>query len=201
MLISPSDLLAILEHYRYWIIFPIAIFEGPIIIILSGFLVNLGYLNGTVAYIVVVTADIIGDSIYYLIGKYWRQSSWIKKMGKFVGYDEKSEEFLEAHFKKHKVKTFMIGKVTHGLGGTIQIASGIAKVSYLEFVWLSLLGTMPKALLLLILGYFLGTYYERINSYLHYISIFTIGIVVIAMFFVVSNKLKKGLLKKEKDEV
>jgi membrane protein DedA with SNARE-associated domain len=197
MLISPEELLVILEQYRYWIIFPIAIFEGPIIIVISGFLVSLGYLNGIVVYCVVLVADIIGDSIYYSIGKYWGKSTWIKKVGKFVGYNEESEKFLEEHFKKHKVKTFLIGKVTHGLGGSIQIASGIAKVRYLEFFWLSILGTAPKALALLLLGFFVGSYYETINNYLQNIALFTISSVLIILFFIFSKKIKKGLLKKK----
>lgn len=196
MLWSPSELLLILEHYRYWIIFPIAIFEGPIISIISGFLVKLGYLNGLIVYFALVFADLIGDSLYYSIGRFWRKSTWIKKIGRFVGYDENSEKYLEEHFKKHKIKTFMIGKVTHGLGGTVQIASGIAKVKYREFLWLSLVGTAPKALLLVIIGYYVGTYYERINSYLHLLAIFTFGSVFLVVFFIVSKKLKNNLTKK-----
>lgn len=197
MLASPTELIAILEQYKYWIIFPIAIFEGPIIIIISGFLVSLGYLNGVIAYVVVVIADLIGDSLYYSIGKYWGRSAFIKKIGKFVGYDESSEKFLEDHFEKHKVKTFLIGKVTHGLGGSVQIASGIAKVSYGEFLWLSLVGTVPKALALIFIGYFLGSYYDRINGYLQNIAVVTIGMVVIVIFFAISRKLKRNLLEKK----
>jgi membrane protein DedA with SNARE-associated domain len=197
MLISPSELLAILEHYRYWIIFPIAIFEGPIIIIISGFLVSLGYLNGAIAYLVVITADIIGDSLYYSLGRFWGKSKFIKKIGKYIGYDESSEKFIEEHFKKHKVKTFLIGKVSHGLGGTIQVASGIAKVTYNEFFWLSLLGTAPKALGLLVLGYYLGSYYERINGYLHNIALISFSIFIIILIFVVSNKIKNNFLNKK----
>ncbi len=195
MLISPSELLAILEHYRYWIIFPIAIFEGPIIIIISGFLVSLGYLNGVIAYAVVVTADIIGDSLYYSLGRFWGKSHFIKKVGKYIGYDESSEKFIEEHFRKHKIKTFLIGKVSHGLGGTIQVASGIAKVTYKEFVWLSLLGTAPKALGLLVLGYYLGSYYEQINGYLHNIALISFGVFVLILMYVISKKIKNNFLK------
>ena len=196
MLVSPSELLAILEQYKYWIIFPVAVFEGPIIIVISGFLVYLGHLNGLVAYAVVVTADIIGDSCYYLIGRYWRKAIWVKKLGKFVGYDEKSEALIEEHFRKHKIKTFMIGKVTHGIGGSIQIASGIAKVSYKEFLWLSLIGTIPKALALILLGYYAGSYYERINDYMQNIAFVTISIVLILIVFFLSNRIKNNFLKK-----
>lgn len=197
MFASPAELLSILEQYKYWIIFPIAVFEGPIIIIISGFLVSLGYLNGWIAYVVVIIADMIGDSIYYSIGRFWGKSKFIKKIGKYIGYDEGSEKYIEDHFKRHKVKTFMIGKVTHGLGGTIQVASGIAKVTYKEFFWLSLIGTAPKALGLLILGYYLGSYYERINNYLQNIALVSVTVLILVLLWVISNKLKKDFLNKK----
>src|SRR6185295_20205952 len=81
MFISPSDVLGILEHYKYLVIFPIAVIEGPIIIVISGFLVYMGFLNVYVAYVVLVVADTIGDSLYYLVGKYWGRSAWIMKIG------------------------------------------------------------------------------------------------------------------------
>lgn len=199
MIISPAELLFILENYRYWIIFPIAIFEGPIIIIISGFLIHLGVLNGYIAYLILVVADLIGDSLYYSIGKYWKKTKWIKKVGRFVGYDEKSDEFLEEHFKKHKVKTFLIGKISHGLGGTIQIASGIAGVRYYEFFGLSLLGTIPKVFALILVGFYLGSYYERINGYLQNMAFIIIGSVSIVMFFVISKKLKRNFYNKNEE--
>lgn len=197
MLISPPELLAILEQYRYWIIFPIAIIEGPIIIIISGFLVSLGYLNGSITYFVVLVADIIGDSMYYSLGRFWGKSKWIKKIGKYIGYDENSEKYIEEHFKKHKLKTFLIAKISHGLGGTIQVAGGIAKVPYTEFLGYSLLGTAPKALGLLVLGYYLGSYYERINSYLHNVALITFSVFLIVVFYIVSNKVKENFLKRK----
>ena len=94
MFISPPEILSLLEHYKYLVIFPIAIFEGPIIIIITGFLVYLGVLNVFIAYAMLVIADSLGDSLYYCIGKYWGKSRFIRKVGRYIGYDEKSEEYL-----------------------------------------------------------------------------------------------------------
>lgn len=197
MFISPTDVLNILEHYKYAIIFPIAIFEGPIIIVITGFLANLGILNVFVAYCVVVVADIIGDSLYYSIGRFGGRSTWLKKYGHFFGYSENSEKFLENHFKKHKVKTFLIAKVTHGLGGTVQIVSGIARVTYVEFLLLSLLGTIPKTLVLFVLGFYVGQSYVKIDNYLHYIAFFTLGgVILVVLYFVVLKKITRNYLNK-----
>ncbi|MEQ1561439.1 MAG: VTT domain-containing protein [Nitrospira sp.] len=201
MVISPQEALSVLEHYRYWIIFPIAVFEGPIIIIISGFLVSLGILNGFIAYAILLVADMIGDSMYYCIGRYGSKTKWFKKLGKFVGYNENGEKYLENHFRTHKVKTFLIAKISHGLGGSVQVASGIAGVSYKEFFWLSLLGTAPKTLFLLFVGIYMGSYYERIDGYLHYIAVFVISIVVVIALAVISKKIAKKALAKDDVDV
>ena len=186
MFISPSEAMIILEHYKYWLIFPIAVFEGPIIIIISGFLVSLGYLNVIVAYVVLVVADMIGDSLYYLLGKSWRKSLRVKKYTKFLGYDEKSEAFLEEHFRKHK-----------GVGGAVQISSGIANVSYFDFIWFSFVGTSIKVFALMIVGYYLGSSYIKIDSVLDRVALVVVSISFLLIAYVFINKYAKNKLGKK----
>ena len=197
MLISPTEALHLLIYYKYLLIFPIAVVEGPIIIIISGLLVSLGLLSAPVAYIVLVVADSTGDSLYYLIGKYWKSSPRIKKYASFLGYNEKSEEFLENHFKKHKIKTFLIAKVSHGIGGSIQIASGIAGVKYREFLPVSLLGTIPKTLALMTIGFYIGESYEKIDGYLRHIALSVIILAIVLLLYFTSNKITKGFFKRK----
>lgn len=196
MFISLSDIVTILEEYTYWLIFPLAIFEGPIIIIIAGFLAYLGTLNFFIAYTVVTAADILGDCLYYSIGRFWRSSTRIKKIGYFLGYSDKSEEFLENHFKKHKMKTFLVAKFAHGVGATVQIASGIAKVNFAEFVGYSILGTIPKVLILFTFGFYAGQSYAKIDGYLGYIAVTTLAVSILAiLYFVVGKKLKNSIMK------
>lgn len=197
MFISLSDVITILEEHTYWLIFPLAVIEGPIIIIVAGFLAYLGTLNFFIAYTVVTIADILGDFLYYSIGRFWRSSTRIKKIGYFLGYDDKSEEFLENHFRRHKMKTFFVAKFAHGVGGTIQIASGIAKVNWLEFLWYSVLGTVPKVLILFTIGFYVGQSYAKIDGYLGYIAVTTVTIMVLfILYFVVGKKLKNYIVQK-----
>ncbi|MEQ1499947.1 MAG: VTT domain-containing protein [Parcubacteria group bacterium] len=195
MLLSPGEILSALSYYKYWIIFPIAIFEGPIICVISGFLVSMGSLNGFVVYMMLVLADTLGDLMYYSIGRFWRHSDWLKKHANFFGYSEKSEEYLQNHFSKHKAKTFLLAKISHGLGSSVQIASGIAKVNYKEFLLWSVVGTVPKVLVLLILGYYVGSSYENIDNYLQFMALLAVGTVcLLVMYFVLSKHLKKYLI-------
>jgi len=196
-----SEILVLLEHYKYILIFPITVVEGPIITIISGLLVSMGYLNGIIAFIVLVLGDLAGDVLYYFVGRFGGRSRWIKKIGGFIGYNEGSEKFLEAHFKKHKVKTFFLGKLAHGVGTTVLVAAGIARVSIWEFIWYNTLGTIPKTLILILIGYYAGDSYLKIDKYLNSIALVTgIIVVVLIVFYIFLNKFAKDYFSgKQKD--
>lgn len=198
MFLSPSDALAVLEHYHYWLIFPIAIFEGPIIIVISGFLVSLKILNPFVAYAILVLGDTVGDTLYYLVGRFWFRGGWVKKVGRFLGYAEEDEDFLESHFRRHKIKTFILAKMSHGIGGSVQVASGIARFPYFEFIYLNLMGTIPKTLILMTLGFYLGASYNKIDSYLDYIAVGVISVFVIVFLSIFSKIIVKNYFGKNK---
>ena len=171
------------------------ILEGPIITVLSGFLVYLGFLNIFIVYPLLVVGDLIGDSIYYGIGRYCSKFSWVSRLENFLKYDEKEEEFLKKHFKKHTVKTLLIAKITHGLGIPVQITAGIANVNFFEYISIETVGTMVKTLVLLVIGFYLGGSYLKINNYFQFFSLITIAAGGFLIFYLVLNKYLKNYFK------
>lgn len=194
MFLSPQEALAILEHYKYLVIFPITVFEGPIITVIGGFLVYLKILNGFVAYFLLVFGDWVGDILHYVLGRYFSNSVWFKKTAKYFGYDERREKIVEKHFRNHPRKTVLLAKVSHGAGGFVQIVAGMAKMDFWQFMKYSLLGTAPKTLLLFVLGYYLGNSYQMIDHYMNRIAfvIFFILIMVV-IYFVIKRFVKKAV--------
>ncbi len=197
MLISTASILLILEKYKYIVIFPIAVIEGPIIIVISGFLVYLGYLNFVIAYIFLVVGDLVGDSMYYGIGKYLHSSPWMQKVARHFGYNENSAKVIENHFKNHTIKTLILAKVSHGLGIPVQITAGIAKLNFSKYITIETAGTLVKTLGLMILGYYVGGSYVKINSYLHNISYIALGLgLATILTFILRKHIKQYLDKK-----
>jgi len=178
--ILPDDLVAFLGTYKYLVIFPVVVVEGPIITVVSGFLAKLGVLNGFLAYTILLLGDIIGDCLFYTIGKYSRTISWAKKVTNFLGYDEQKEKFLQNHFERHTYKTFLLAKFSNSLGSSVQVAAGMSSFSFKRFFTANMLGAIPKTLILFLIGYYLGESYVQINEYLN--SFALIGI-LIAIFF------------------
>ena len=197
MFISPQEGLVILEHYRYLVIFPVMVLEGPIITVISGFLVYLGLLNVFFTYFLLVVGDLLGDVLHYVVGKYGIRSKRLKHITYFLGYDEVKEKLIEEHFDKHLGKTIILAKISHGVGGIVQIVAGVARVDFFKFLWFSFLGTLPKTLILLLLGYYLGNSYLKIDTYFDRIALFTFSFVFFGLLYLVSRKLVRNFLNKK----
>lgn len=169
---------SLLIGYRYFILVPIAILEGPIITIITGFLTSLGYFNFFIAYVVIVASDLIGDIAYYLLG-YYGGKKFIRRYSTFLRITPERIEQLEKHFEKHTPRTLFIGKLLHGFGAVVLLAAGVAKVPFKHYVWYSLMPTLPKSLILLLIGFYFGKAYVRIDGYLSYISLGTLIVLVL----------------------
>ena len=191
-LISTGKIASLLISYRYAIFFPITIVEGPIATLIAGFLVSLGYFNIFAVYGVAVVGDLVGDMIYYVIGSAGGEQ--ILKRGRFLGIKTEQLTKLQEHFKAHAGKTLLFGKWTHAVGGAILLAGGIARMSFKKFIWFNFLGTLPKALVFLIIGYYFGQAYQQIDKYFGYatLSIF-LAIVLAAAIYFFAKRMRQSL--------
>lgn len=164
--------------YKYLLLFPIAVVEGPIITIIAGFLVTLGIFDLTTTYIVVVIADIVGDILYYVIGKKGGRRL-IDLYGHYFSITEAKLERAEQQYAKHTKKTLIFGKLTHAFGMVILITAGVVKLNFWEYITINTIVTFFKAAALVAIGYYFGQAYERIDHYLdNSVLIGTITLVV-----------------------
>jgi membrane protein DedA with SNARE-associated domain len=180
MVFSIEHLQALLLSYKYVLLLPIAIFEGPIVTLLAGFLAAGGYLDFWVAYTVVLVGDEIGDMLHYALG-YFGGVKFIKKFGKYIGVNDKEIQTVNALFKKRGKLTILLSKVLHGVGGVIQIVAGAVKMSFEEFFYYTFAGTLVKTYLLISVGYYFGRQITQIDSYVHTFGVVSVGIFLVSI--------------------
>ena len=175
-----SNILHLLILFGYPLIFIITIVEGPIITIIGAFLASLGYLNIFVVYAVVVYADMVGDIFWYSLGYFGRQH-FLDRFGHFIGITPEKIQNLERYFDSHAGKTLLIAKITHAVGLPFIIAAGAAHVRFKTFFWYNLLATIPKSLIFVLIGYYLGRSYAKINIVLSNATFIAIFIIVLSV--------------------
>lgn len=172
---STTQILELLNHYSYWILFPLIVVEGPITTIIAGFLVSVGFMVFIPAYLIIVIADLVGDVLYYTVGRYFLTSGVIKFLN-FLDVDMKKINKAENVMKRNIGKILFFGKLSHAIGGPILVAAGALRVPIGDFVWFNFWATLPKSLVFLLVGYFFGHAFSRIDKYLGWT---TVGLAVI----------------------
>lgn len=194
MLLPLQSAALLLLKYRYILLYPISVAEGPIISVIAGFLVSIGKINFALAYLVLILGDLTGDTILYSLGR-WGSGSFLPKYGRYIGITPARIEEGAKIFNKHPVGTLLFGKWSHTFGIVILAAAGITKQKFGRFLLVNLLGTIPKSLFLLLIGYYFGQAYLKINTYINeaiYISI-AAAVIGVGGYFIISKFAKRKL--------
>jgi membrane protein DedA with SNARE-associated domain len=182
-----DTIVTILQAHGSIILLPLAIVEGPIVTVIGAFLASQGYLSLVAVYLVVVAADIIGDVLFYLLGRYGKPLL-LDRWGHRIGITPDRLLRLEEHFDQHGGKTLLIAKVTHSLGFAALLAAGASRMPFGAFIWYNVIGTLPKSLFFLLVGYLLGYAYLQIDSYIVGYSLLVVVVAAIAVFYWLTRK-------------
>lgn len=158
-----------LQTHGLLLLFPLAILEGPIVTVIAAYVARLGYLNIVAVYIVVVVADLVGDAVFYAVGRA-SHGAVLVRWGPRLGLTDKRLAVFKEHFRVHGGRTVLVGKLTHSAGLAILLAAGAFHLPFPKFMWFNFLGTVPKSLFFVIVGYTLGAAYTQIDSYIFRVS-------------------------------
>ena len=178
-MIALDQALQLMQDHGLWLLALIAILEGPIITVIAGYLAHLGAFNPVAVYVVVVLADLVGDTLFYLFGRSgigWLSPRWRARLG----MSDDRLAGLADHFRDKGGRTLIVGKLTHTLGALALIAAGVAHMRFLPFLWYNFIATLPKSLFFLVLGYSLGIAYKRVDAWIFWFSL--VPLVVLALW-------------------
>lgn len=192
MFVELSQIVDWLLKYRYFILFPITLFEGPIITVIAGYLASLNIFNGWIVYLIVVLGDTSGDILYYAAGR-WGRWKFCERWGRLFDVEENKVAKMEKYFSRHAGKTLFIGKFGYGVVGSLLFASGVANISLTRFLMFTFPATLIKSMMLLLVGFYFGSAYREIKVYFDYTSYIMIGlaIILIVVYLYIQRRAQK----------
>ena len=179
-----------ISQFGYLALFPLAVIEGPIVTIIGGFFVRLGLLDPLLVYIAVILGDIVGDTLYYAIGRCGR-NTFLKWVGKHIGINEEKLALVREHFTSHGYKTIITSKLLQGLGPVGLIAAGGAHVPYPRYMLMCLSVSLVQSALFLAIGFLFGHAYTQLNHYLGVFASLTCTGAIIFIVVLLLKRLKK----------
>lgn len=179
-------MIPLLLTYKYIILIPLSIIEGPIVTVICGFLVTLKVFNPFLVYIVMVLGDIVGDGGIYYIGYSGKR---------FLKYFKITEEKLEKakiYFRDNHKKAITMSKLVHGIGFTGLVAAGASHVPYKKYFKTCAIISVIQSFIMLMLGILFGHAYVIIGKYLNYYAALVSVIALVVLLFTLIQKYKMG---------
>ncbi len=189
-------LLLLLTKYGYFILFPLAAIEGPIVSLVVGFLIYLGYFKFLPAYVILLLGDLIPDTIYYYIGRFGNKRKIMEKYGSRLN-------LLERLWREHGKKTMFFSKLAYSLSVPFLISAGLVNMPLKRFISYALPVTVFQYAAIMAIGYYLGSSYQLAAKYIDSagIIIAIIFVIFIAMYVFFVKYARRQIEKMEKEEL
>jgi membrane-associated protein len=184
-----ENILNLLTQYKYLILFPLAIVEGPILAVIGGFLCTNGFLNPFILYPVIIGGDMIGDSLVYTLGR-WGVPGFLKRIAGKLGLFATDIEPVRAYFDSNPRKTISLSKITLGIGFAGLYLAGNTRIPYRKYILICLVTSALQYIVYISIGLLFGAAYRQISQYLDFFSafIFVLALAVALVYFIRSRR-------------
>ncbi len=194
-----ANVIAIFGLWTYVILFAVIFAEtgfvvtpflpGDSLLFAVGTFASIGLLSIWKAYLLLLAAAILGDSVNYWIGHKIGYRLFSKKDSRIfkVSYLEKTQEF----YRKHGVKTIILARFVPIVRTFAPFVAGIGKMEYRTFLTYNVVGAFLWVTLFTLAGYFFGKI-PFIKENFEYV---VIGIVIISLLPMLFEYLRSKLRK------
>jgi len=170
-------------------------FPSEIIMIPAGYLAFKGEMN---IYLIILAGILgsVGGALlnYYLAIHFGR--AFILRYGKYFFIKEATLDKLESFFTKHGEISTFTGRLIPGIRQLISLPAGLARMNMAKFSFYTAIGAGIWVIVLVAVGYLVGSNEELISEYLKSATLIAlISVVLITIFYVVRYKRRKEILE------
>jgi membrane protein DedA with SNARE-associated domain len=186
----------LITEYRYLILIPLSVIEGPIVAFAAGALVPLGYFNLYVLGAFFLVVDMAKDAFYYSLGYWGGRSGWAHWLLGKIGVRTEHLEGIRELWEKNPGKTMFIGKLSYGVAATFVVLAGTVKMPLKKFFGWGAVVAISQYWTLLLLGYFFGTSFSS-NNIIEDVQYGVAGLALAASLYYMFSLYMRGKLNKK----
>lgn len=139
------------------------VIPSEIVLAYGGYLVSRGEVSMIGAIVFGTIGCMFQQVILYWIGRYGGRPA-LNKFGKFLHIKSKHFDIAEGWFNKYGPGMVFLARFVPVLRQAISIPAGMARMPMWKFLFYTLLGTIPWAILFVYLGRALGDNWEQIDE-------------------------------------
>ncbi|MEZ5684409.1 MAG: VTT domain-containing protein [Paracoccaceae bacterium] len=174
-MVNEAALMGLIDACSLGVLLPLAILEGPLISLLTGYLASRGAVPFLPAYLCLVAADLLGDLLLYLLGRHGRMIVPGRILRR-LGLTRRRLTGLSRRFRRDGDRYLLLGKLTHSAGFAVLIAAGATHLPLARFLLINLAGSIPKTLTLLVFGWIFGESWQHAEGWILWGSVVAIAV-------------------------
>jgi membrane protein DedA with SNARE-associated domain len=172
------------------LILPLAVVEGPFVSIASGFLAARGYVGWVLAFCLLACGDVIGDVMYYWVGRSGKTP--LGFVLRRLGVRGTLSPQMQARLKDNATQVLLIGKWTQSAGLLVLVGCGMLRVPLPRFILVNTLATLPKTAVLMAVGAVAGNHVATLEDHATLTAIVLGLIAVVAILLVLRRAERVG---------
>jgi membrane protein DedA with SNARE-associated domain len=141
---------------------------SQLVLPLSGFLVGQGRFSFPLVILASTAGSVVGTLMLYAPGRWLGEKplrQFFKRYGRFVLLDESSLEKASGWYERHGGEAVLIARLVPGVGSLISVPAGIERMPLGRFVVYTALGNGFYSMVLVGLGWWLGSQWELVEQY------------------------------------
>lgn len=199
---TSAHLTALILEYRYWILVPLSMAEGPIVAFIAGTLAAAGYFDIYILVPFFFVRDMVMDAGYYALGHYGGRTRLAQKLLKKIGVTPDHLESVRVLWEKRAGTTMFIGKTSYGISTSFIVVAGMVGMPLAKFFGWGAVVALCTYIVLLFLGYFFGNVLGgKIEFIIGNIEYAILGLsIFVAAYFAFSIYMSRKLMREQKKE-
>ena len=201
-LMTPTGVTQLILEYRWWILVPLAIIEGPIVALVAGTLAAVGYFNIYVLCVFFFIRDVGMDLVYYAVGHYGGRTAFVDRMMKKIGVTADHLSRVHDLWERRPGMAMLVGKLAYALSIAFIVVAGVVRMNLGKFIWYGSLVAVLQYGILLFAGYFFGA--SMGDNILHILENIQYVIAFIALaiiaYYLISWRMRQKFLKEGNTE-
>jgi membrane protein DedA with SNARE-associated domain len=174
--------------WAYLLLALLVAIEGPITTLAAAVAASTGLLNPVLVFIFASLGNLTADTLWYGLG-YMGKTEWILHYGSWLGIKESFLTRLQKDIHAHIHKVLFVAKLTLGFVIPTLIAAGLARVPFKRWFGVLFAGECLWTGGLVLVGYYFGYLFQRIENNLRWITLGGMAIfIILVILYLIHRK-------------
>ena len=164
---------------------------SEVVVPLAGFLSQQGAMNAMLVLALATLGSYAGAVLLYLLGAKLGEERVVRGLSKLPLVDREDFERAARWFERHGRSAVFFGRLIPGVRSLISLPAGAEHMPMGTFSLFTIAGSLVWNVLLIALGYFLGTQYHLVDQYSQYFDIVIYAVLAALVGWLVLRRVRR----------